>query len=201
MFANVHQFLIEFSSSTSVHGINYFGDRRRHWIERVFWIVIFIVSMSACFYTVHKTYTKWKSSPIIVTQDDKFTAIWEVPFPAVTVCPAAKVKSRWPVNLTRTQDELILTAYRMWLSGLKIPSGPLMNFKLNEDDLKNINVSDRELLLLEAVDHICPTTNSAVDYLVDTLKQSEAADILKTYALNWYDVFVAGSLRVKLKII
>lgn len=200
MFANVHQFLIEFSSSSTVHGVNYFGDRRRHWIERAFWIVVFLVSMSACIFTVHKTYTKWQSSPIIVTQDDKLTSIWEIPFPAVTICPAAKVKLRWPVNLTKTQDELILTAYRMWLRGLKVPSGPLMNFKLNEDELKSFDVTERELLLLEAVDHICPVTNSAVDYLVDTMNTSDLITTLKTYALNWYDVFVSGKMKVRLSL-
>lgn len=192
MFSNIQQFLIEFSSSTTVHGVNYFGDRKRHWVERVFWIIVFVVSMSACIFTVQKTYAKWQSSPIIVTQDEKLTDIYEIPFPAVTICPSAKVKSRWPVNLTRSQDEIIRTADKMVRSGKKI----FNNFKYDEDELKAMDATKNELLLLEAVDHICPVTNFAVDYLEDTIKPSDVADTLRMYGLDSYDVITAYSMKV-----
>lgn len=194
MFSKAHQFLIEFSSSTTVHGINYFGDRQRHWIERVFWIVVFVVSMSACIYTVHKTYSKWQSSPIIVTQDDKFTAMYEIPFPAVTVCPPAKIKYNAPVNLTRTQDELMRTANSMLRSGKKLFS----NFKFTVNELEDVDVTEKEILLLEAVDQICPITNFAVTYLEDSIVPSELADTLRMYALDSFDVIIPYSIKVGL---
>ncbi|KAE8744815.1 hypothetical protein FOCC_FOCC008539, partial [Frankliniella occidentalis] len=35
---------------------------------------------------------KWETCPVIVTFADKPTPIWDIPFPAVTICPASKTK-------------------------------------------------------------------------------------------------------------
>lgn len=33
---------------------------------------------------------KWVQSPVIVSFAEKSTPIWEIPFPAVTICPETK---------------------------------------------------------------------------------------------------------------
>lgn len=195
MFSNVHQFLSEFSRSTTVHGVNYFGDRRRHWIERVFWIIVFVMSMTVCFFMVNKIYVKWQSSPIIVTQDDKLTAISEIPFPAVTVCPAAKVKFLLSGNLTRTQDILIDAALQRIMSITTFESKNSESFKFNEDELKAMGLTEEDLLLLEATDQICPIKSGAVDLIESRLNPHNVTGILKMYALSWYDVFSLCSLK------
>ena len=35
-------------------------------------------------------YTKWQQSPVIVSFAEKSTPVWEIPFPAVTICPETK---------------------------------------------------------------------------------------------------------------
>lgn len=40
-----------------------------------------------------ETYKKWVRSPVIVTFATKQTPIWQIPFPAVTICPETKAKS------------------------------------------------------------------------------------------------------------
>lgn len=37
-----------------------------------------------------KSYRKYNQSPIIVSLADKSTPIWDIPFPAVTICPETK---------------------------------------------------------------------------------------------------------------
>jgi amiloride-sensitive sodium channel len=40
---------------------------------------------------IHKIYEKWQLSPVIVSFAEKSTPVWEIPFPAVTICPETKV--------------------------------------------------------------------------------------------------------------
>lgn len=35
-------------------------------------------------------YEKWDQSPVIVSFAEKSTPVWEIPFPAVTICPETK---------------------------------------------------------------------------------------------------------------
>lgn len=54
--------------------------------------MIFVISITMCSLLIQRTYTKWKTRPVIVTLAEIPTPIWEVPFPAVTICPATKVR-------------------------------------------------------------------------------------------------------------
>ena len=82
----------DFTGDTSIHGLQYFGEQHRHWVERLFWIIVFIASCTACTIVISKTYDKWQNSPVIVSFDEKLTQIREIPFPAVTICPETKTK-------------------------------------------------------------------------------------------------------------
>lgn len=82
---------VEFSSNSTVHGVKYLGERRRHWVERSFWIIAFFVSVIGCSIMIHKIYEKWQLSPVIVSFAEKSTPVWQIPFPAVTICPETKI--------------------------------------------------------------------------------------------------------------
>jgi acid-sensing ion channel, other len=81
----------DFANNSTVHGVKYLGERRRHWAERFFWIVAFFISVVGCSILIHKLYVKWETSPVIVSFAEKSTPVWEIPFPAVTICPETKV--------------------------------------------------------------------------------------------------------------
>lgn len=144
--------------------------------------------MSACLYTVHKTYMKWQSSPIIVTHDKVLTAISEIPFPAVTICPSAKIKISSSVNLTRTQ-EVLKRAYFKKLRDTRT------HFKFTKDELISLEIIEEELLLLEALDHICPVTNGAVNFIDNSLNPSDVVELLELNSLIWTDVFAYALLK------
>ncbi|CAO1362063.1 unnamed protein product [Diamesa serratosioi] len=49
-----------------------------------------LLTITTCSYQIYKIFAKWNKYPVIVTFDTKSTPIWEIPFPAVTICPQAK---------------------------------------------------------------------------------------------------------------
>lgn len=79
----------EFCANTSIHGFQYFGQHRP-WKEIFFWIVVFVVSIYFCSSMIVKVYVKWYETPVIVTLSEKSTPIWNIPFPAITICPETK---------------------------------------------------------------------------------------------------------------
>lgn len=80
---------LEFCSNTTIHGFQYFGQQRP-WKEITFWIVVFVITIYFCASIIAKVYVKWIETPVIVSFSEKSTPIWNIPFPAVTICPETK---------------------------------------------------------------------------------------------------------------
>lgn len=68
-------------------GIKYLTDKKLHWGEKLFWAIALTLSILACSYLIYDTYRKWQMAPVIVSFSEKFMNIWEIPFPAITICP------------------------------------------------------------------------------------------------------------------
>lgn len=84
------EIFLDFASKTSIHGVKYFGCPDRNWCEKFFWITVFALSVCSGALQIRKVYEKWDQTPVIVSFDEKFTPVWQIPFPAVTICPEAK---------------------------------------------------------------------------------------------------------------
>lgn len=78
-----------------MHGVRYFNEKNRHWLEKVFWIVSSVISIVCCSILIRRTYVDWQQSPVIVTFSDKPTPVWKIPFPAVTICPETKALKKY----------------------------------------------------------------------------------------------------------
>lgn len=52
----------------------------------MWWLLIFCISICICVFQIWTIYKKWKANPVIISIDQKFTPIGEIPFPAVTIC-------------------------------------------------------------------------------------------------------------------
>lgn len=146
----------DFTSNSTVHGVKYLGERRRHWSERAFWIIAFLISVTGCSVLIVKIYNKWQLSPVIVSFAEKSTPVWQIPFPAITICPETKV----------TSDQLIFTA------GYKtiVRTTPGEAYNLTSDELRR----------LEALAQICDphlfsdhnlTSGLTLDEIVPTLQE------------------------------
>lgn len=97
---------LDFSSNSTVHGVKYLGEKRLHWIERIFWIVVFLLSVSGCFLMINKIYIKWKLTPVIVSLAERSTPVWEIPYPAITICPETKAKKNI-IDITKAVWSLV----------------------------------------------------------------------------------------------
>lgn len=80
----------EYCDYSTIHGIRYLGEKKRPWLERLFWVSVFLLSIFTCFKLTMNIWDKWNNNPVIVSFAEKSTPVWQIPFPTVTVCPENK---------------------------------------------------------------------------------------------------------------
>lgn len=83
----------DFSNNSTIHGIKYMGDRKGHWAERLWWLIAFLLSIYGCSRLIMHIWQRWDRNPVIVSFAEKSTAIYQIPFPAVTFCLETKTQS------------------------------------------------------------------------------------------------------------
>ncbi|XP_055693357.1 pickpocket protein 28-like [Lutzomyia longipalpis] len=155
-------FFSDYCYNSTIHGVKYLGERRRPWIERVWWGIAFGFSIFLCASFIWSSWKRWQQSPVIVTFADKSTPIWQIPFPAVTICPETKVTIEF-LNFTKS--------YNLYTEG------------------GNDNLTEDEQNILKTVYQTCdfnllePTTFSSDDQVfannsfAETLKQITPHDL------------------------
>ena len=57
---------------------------------RVWWIVSIIACLIGSVILISLTVENYRDNPVTVSYAKKRTPIWEIPFPAVTICPQTK---------------------------------------------------------------------------------------------------------------
>ncbi|KAK5641661.1 hypothetical protein RI129_010208 [Pyrocoelia pectoralis] len=87
---NLSYYFTEYCDNSTIHGLKFIGERKRSIIEKVWWIIFVTVSLYLCATMIKTTYNKWMNSPVIVSFATSETPIWEIPFPAITICPLMK---------------------------------------------------------------------------------------------------------------
>lgn len=104
--------LKDFCSNTSIHGIRYFAERKRHWserstnagvlfkitisilflcIHRVFWVAFVILSIYFCSLSIQDVLMEWNENPVTLSLTEKPSPVSAIPFPAVTICASNKL--------------------------------------------------------------------------------------------------------------
>lgn len=87
---NAKYYFSQYCGATSIHGMQYLGERGRYMIEKIVWFLIILTVATCSTILVMKTYRKWVTSPVIVSFATSEYSISEIPFPAVTICPVVK---------------------------------------------------------------------------------------------------------------
>lgn len=95
----------EYSSNASMHGVKFIGEKDRSVAERLFWIVAFVLSMVLLGWMTFDIWLKWRTSPVIISNAKKPVSVWDIPFPAVTICPEPKVDFAY-LNFTSAYNRL-----------------------------------------------------------------------------------------------
>uniref|UniRef100_A0AAG5DUL5 Uncharacterized protein n=1 Tax=Anopheles atroparvus TaxID=41427 RepID=A0AAG5DUL5_ANOAO len=93
----------EYCSESSVHGVRFFVGKERSVLVKITWMVVFGLSLVGCGIMIQQAYNKWDRTPVIVTLSEVPTPVWDLTFPAVTICPEIKV-SKERYNFTPDFD-------------------------------------------------------------------------------------------------
>lgn len=67
---------------------------------------MFLLSVYGCGRLIQNIYRKWDQTPVIVSFNEKSTPVWQIPFPAVTICPETKMKLQY-LNFTASYHMLL----------------------------------------------------------------------------------------------
>ena len=74
---------------------------------RLGWLVMLVCSVIGASYSIYQAYRTMKDNPIIQSPSFGRTPRWEIPFPAVTVCPVSTIVSpNFKVNMTYWPDSI-----------------------------------------------------------------------------------------------
>ncbi|XP_049294259.1 pickpocket protein 28-like [Anopheles funestus] len=73
---------------------------------RIWWVAMCILSIYGCGSLIQTVYDKWRRDPVVVTFAEKPTPIYDIPFPAVTICSITKVKSN-VLNFTAVYQRVV----------------------------------------------------------------------------------------------
>lgn len=72
----------EYANNSSIHGVRYMGENHRPWVERLWWVIAFSLSIYGCSSLIYNVWVKWEQSPFIVSFVEKPIPVWQIPFPA-----------------------------------------------------------------------------------------------------------------------
>jgi amiloride-sensitive sodium channel len=130
---------------------------------RIIWALVFILSCILSSLLIKKTYIKWQESPVIIGFQQTTNKIYDVPFPAITICPEKKFDYQF--KYTREELEKL---------GLK------EKVKLIDDDLRKI---------LETYTQICPLARGWFRDFLGNLNFTESSET----AFSYYEILMKHS--------
>ncbi|XP_060654838.1 pickpocket protein 28 [Drosophila nasuta] len=158
----------EYCDYSTIHGIRYLGEKKRPWLERLFWVSVFLLSICTCFKLTMNIWDKWNNNPVIVSFAEKSTPVWEIPFPSVTVCSETKSRQR-AFNFTD----------KYW---------QIRDFKNNVTGV--INFTDEEKATFGSVTQVCDAHLHDIKYGFDLRRGIEIIDELSALAPSFEESFL-----------
>nr|XP_049705408.1 pickpocket protein 28 isoform X1 [Helicoverpa armigera] len=90
----IKDYLVDYTANSNLHGLKYIGEKERTFVEKIFWLFMFTCCVILCAGLIRKVYIKWNESPVIVSFAENPTPVWQIPYPAVTVCFETKAMQR-----------------------------------------------------------------------------------------------------------
>lgn len=71
----------DYSEISTIHGVRYLGEKKRHWSERVWWFLSIVISIGLSAKFISQASSKWINSPVIVSFSEESTPVHKIPFP------------------------------------------------------------------------------------------------------------------------
>lgn len=120
----------EYSQTSTIHGVRYLCDKRRHWSERLWWIISVSTSICMCAIFLFEAWNKWNTSKLIITFADETTPISNISFPTITICNDFMVNTT-ALNYSSVREQL------------------------SNKDLTVINLDDETIQRVHSLAHFC----------------------------------------------
>ncbi|XP_030761660.1 acid-sensing ion channel 1-like [Sitophilus oryzae] len=128
----------EFFEYSTLHGVKYIAEHGRPFLERFLWFVCVLIGAVATVVVIFSLWEKFQTNPTITGLDTDFHN-WEVPFPAVILCPTDPAKQeqiRRLLDITEnsTTQDLQKADFIYDLTKLDFDSIPIFTKKYTEAD-------------------------------------------------------------------
>ncbi|XP_063370282.1 pickpocket protein 28-like [Cydia amplana] len=181
----LREVLMEFTSTSTLHGMHYLTERGLTRLEKIFWAILTVTSVFLCLWACSRAWYKWQHNSMIITVNEQLMSATEVPFPAVTVCPQTKV------NQDRYNYTKLMIAVTNFTKNSNL-------HRATKDEItqlmKNFTEQTPFMRQLGNVDLIC---KSLLNTLVPDVDEDFIADILQA-APTLKDIFINLKWRGKI---
>ncbi|CAL8136812.1 unnamed protein product [Orchesella dallaii] len=97
----------DFLTESSLHGLKYIGQPKRHILERSFWIITVIVGLAAAGFLIHGVFSRYEETPVTVSFQSTEQSVDTIPFPAVTFCFNMQFTKEKVESLNRSRDDFV----------------------------------------------------------------------------------------------
>uniref|UniRef100_A0A6E8WCN3 Uncharacterized protein n=2 Tax=Anopheles coluzzii TaxID=1518534 RepID=A0A6E8WCN3_ANOCL len=142
------------------------------------WVSVFILSLAGCGMMIQQAYNKWDRTPVIVTLSEVPTPVWDMDFPAITICPEIKVLNT-KYNFTQEFEAL----QSQWYQGKGTTN-------------RTITITDESIGKMKAIMHHCSGIykyEGNFMFNFNHVPEPNLVDFLKDVALDRRGVFTMCS--------
>ncbi|XP_059352662.1 pickpocket protein 28-like [Daphnia carinata] len=91
--------LRDFMHATSMHGLKYAAEKEASWIERFLWIALFLACFCTAVFFIMRMWSKWVSSPVIISVESTDFPNSQINFPTVSICNVNQVSNAIVLSL------------------------------------------------------------------------------------------------------
>ncbi|XP_030040427.2 pickpocket protein 28 [Manduca sexta] len=91
---DIKDYIVDYTNNSNLHGLKYIGEKERTYVEKIFWLIAFICCVVLCSCLIRQVWIKWNISPVIVSFAENPTPVWQIPYPAVTICGETKTRQK-----------------------------------------------------------------------------------------------------------
>ncbi|XP_021188038.3 sodium channel protein Nach [Helicoverpa armigera] len=159
---------VEFCKRTDLHGYKYIVMEEFNYVERCCWALAVVTSIFAAIYFVVTAYKWYARNPIVTIIESTQGAIWDVPFPAITICDLNIVSKK---------------AARTLANNLTLPDNVTADFVFEAFRLvpllfSTFTATDEEQADLQILQGVIDYNNMTVETLFQTLSPASTCSNL-----------------------
>ncbi|CAL8128762.1 unnamed protein product [Orchesella dallaii] len=157
----------EFFNESSLHGLKYIGQPKRHITERIFWFLAFVIGVVAASILIYAMVLRYENTPVVVSFQSEEQLIETIPFPAVTFCninqfSRKKVKELERVASLPTHEDYEMAKRNLSLVGSFCQSQKSFaqnsDFAYNRGDPKILDYSNYDKIQKNMMDFLVDNT-------------------------------------------